>query len=371
VPSYVRNDPSWNEADVFDLLRAEETRWGRQTYAVPLGSPQLVLYYRADVLRQMSRQPPATWTDLEELLGLLAQRQSGGESAARTPGVPRYLAVQPLAPGWAGQVLLARSAGYARHRGYYSALFDYRTMEPRIDQAPFVRALEELVRCASACPAESLALSPGAARELFLQGQSALALAWPHAGDGRLRKQAIEVGYAELPGSREVFNFGDQIWEMRAGDDPGRIPLLGISGRLASVTRQSPRKRRAFHLLALLSGPQWSGDVASASPATTLFRQSHRADSRRWADRESSAEAARVYTDLAAETQSRKLCLMTLRIPGASRYMAVLDAAVREAVRGEKSPAAALAGAAQAWRQITGELQLEAQRQAYQQSLGL
>ena len=111
--------------------------------------------------------------------------------------------------------------------------------------------------------------------------------------------------------------------------------------------------------------------MASSSPAATLFRQSHRADPRRWADRQASADAARAYVDRVAQTQSRKDCLMALRIPGANRYMAALDAAVHEAVLGKKPPGEALAGAAQAWRQITSELGVAAQQQAYQQSLGL
>ena len=217
VPSYVRGDSSWNEADVFELLRVQETRWGQQVWAVPLGSPQLVLYYRADLLRQVGREPPVTWSELEELAGLLGGRQSDGSAVSSPPALPRYAAVQPLAPGWAGRVLLARAAGYARHRGYYSALFDYQTMEPRIGQAPFVRALEELVRCAVAGPPEALDLSPGGARRLFFQGQCALALAWPHARDEQTQDQPTDMGYAELPGSRGV-----QLSRPALGDTWGR-----------------------------------------------------------------------------------------------------------------------------------------------------
>ena len=53
--------------------------------------------------------------------------------------------LEPLAPGWAGNVLLARAAAYAKHRDYYSTLFDKDSLEPRIATEPFVRALTELV----------------------------------------------------------------------------------------------------------------------------------------------------------------------------------------------------------------------------------
>jgi hypothetical protein len=63
--------------------------------------------------------------------------------------------------------------------------------------------------------------------------------------------------------------------------------------------------------------------------------------------------------------------LFALRIPGRARYLAALDAAVRQTVAGEKSAADALAEAATEWRRITGELGVDAQRKAYRLSLGL
>ena len=60
-----------------------------------------------------------------------------------------------------------------------------------------------------------------------------------------------------------------------------------------------------------------------------------------------------------------------LRIPGREKYLAALDQAVAAAVRGDQSPAAALAEAARQWHEITKELGLENQKAAYLQSLGL
>jgi hypothetical protein len=174
-----------------------------------------------------------------------------------------------------------------------------------------------------------------------------------------------------LPGSREVFNFRDQSWRFRRDTDQSRVPLLGMAGRMGSVTRQSQRKQLAFNLLAWLSGKQWSPDIASRSPVTTLFRYSHTSDPRRWVDPQVDDETATGYVDLVAETQSHKLCLVTLRIPGVARYMAALDQAVHAAVTGTKTAQQALTAAAATWRQITAELGMEKQQHAYQQSLGL
>jgi hypothetical protein len=48
-----------------------------------------------------------------------------------------------------------------------------------------------------------------------------------------------------------------------------------------------------------------------------------------------------------------------------------LDAAVHRAVRGELTPDEALGEAAQTWKEITAELGLAQQREAYWSSLGL
>ena len=69
--------------------------------------------------------------------------------------------IEPLAPGWAGLVLLARAAPYAKHRDNYSALFDIETMEPLVAGPPFVQALEELVAAAKLGPGRSVQLRSG------------------------------------------------------------------------------------------------------------------------------------------------------------------------------------------------------------------
>ena len=63
--------------------------------------------------------------------------------------------------------------------------------------------------------------------------------------------------------------------------------------------------------------------------------------------------------------------MMSLRIPGCTRYLEALDTAVHRAVAGELDAAAALQEAAARWREITNELGHEQQREAFQHSIGL
>lgn len=173
---------SGQSSEIFELLRLHEATWGNQVIAVPMGSPVLVCYYRADLLEKLRRQPPQTWEEYQELAQLLEAQRPAADG-------PWHGAVEPLGPGWAGLVLLARAAPYAKHRDNYSALFDIETMEPLLAGPPFVRALEELAASAKRGPPEQLQYDPAAVRDEFWRGHCGMALSWPTAAGKSLRRR--------------------------------------------------------------------------------------------------------------------------------------------------------------------------------------
>jgi multiple sugar transport system substrate-binding protein len=351
-------------ADTFELEQVAETCWGKVPHAVTLGSPLLVCYCRTDLLEALHKQPPQDWAALRDLAEVLAKRDPTGEAKF-------HAIVQPLAEGWAARVLLARAASYAKHPDHYSALFNIETMEPLVAGPGFVRALEELLADARLGPENQLEMDAADARNEFLAGRAGLAIAWPgHAGArGGDAPEPPPTTFAELPGSAVVHNFARGDWEQR--DEVRRVPLLALAGRLGSIAADSSGPSDAFHLLAWLSGREWGTRVSTASPATTLYRRSQMRDPRPWVDPKTEAAAAEQYAAITHTALSRQDYLGAPRIPGAPQYMAALDAAVREAVRGDKSPAEALAAAAAEWKRITEELGVDAQRKAYRLSLGL
>ena len=80
--------PDYHKPDLFELPELHETAWGEKTYAVPLGSPVLVCFYRPDVFEKLGRQPPKTWTDYQELVEFFA-----GHDKSKTPtiqGLPQF-----------------------------------------------------------------------------------------------------------------------------------------------------------------------------------------------------------------------------------------------------------------------------------------
>ncbi len=359
-------------SDVFELLRRSEATWAGEPLAVPFGSPVFTCYYRADLLEELGRKPPETWAEYQELAGLLADRNNLGD-AAPADRAPWCGTIEPLAPGWAALVLLARSAPYAKHRDNYSTLFDIRTMKPLVAGPPFVRALEELVAAAKAGAPDQLQYDPADVREAFWRGQCGMALTWPTAATGGLPANAAEnakVGFAELPGSTEVFNVRKQSWETRAEDDDPHVPLPALAGRIGVVTRRSAHPEAAFQLVFWLSGKECGPRVCASSPATTLFRESHRADPQTWVEKPISPTAAAQYGAVAEKTFSRRQWVFAPRIPGRSEYLSALDEAVHRAVRGDQSPGEALQQAATRWQEITRQFGPDRQKAAYFRSLG-
>jgi len=361
-------------AGIFELPKLRESAWGDQVQAVPFGSPVFVCYYRADLLQRLRHRPPQTWADyqkLAEVLGKLPTDRRQPDDAPAADQAPWSGTLEPLGPGWAALVLLARAAPYAKHRDSYSALFDPDTMQPLVAGEPFLRALEELAATARLGSSDQLRFDPSAVRAAFWRGECGMALSWPTAADQLEADADIDAGFAELPGSRKVYHVESQSWESRPDDHDPRVPLLTVAGRLGVVSVRSDHREAAFELLFWLSGKRLSPQVCAASAATTLFRRSHLADPGLWVEKPVSAAAATDYADMTQETFTRQQWLFAPRIPGRRQYLAALDTAVQVAVRSEKSPAEALQQAARQWREITVRLGIEKQKSAYLHSLGL
>jgi multiple sugar transport system substrate-binding protein len=369
----VRRQASYDLPDVFDLQRNAEVRWGDQTYAFSFGSPQLVLMYRADLFARRLLEPPKTWTDYQRLVEQLTRETLGDLApAADQTWSP---VCEPLAPGWASKLLLARAATYAAHPSQFSILFDYSTMEPLIDRPPFVRALGELVATAKVAAAKDDKPTPELARRRVLAGQAAMALTWPSratvsSGETNLAGD-VEVAFAPLPGATVAYNFGEQEWTPHESDRSSYVPLIGVAGRLGSVTRRARRPRDAADILALLTGKEWSELLSPVSAHTTMFRFSQLDSPQPWTDSVLTVEASEGYAEVVEATQQQPIHVSSIRIPGYREYLEALDQAVYNSIWNNMSPQDALNETAEAWRKITERLGVEPQREAYTRSLGL
>ncbi|MCI0737850.1 MAG: extracellular solute-binding protein [Gemmataceae bacterium] len=173
-------DPELNWQDLLPSAREHDAMWGTDVVAVPLGTPVLALFYRADQLKQIEREAPRTWREYGDLVTLLAKRASTSPEAREVNPLPT---IEPWTHGWRGWMLLARAASYARHPDYYSTVFDLDTLDPRLTSPPIVRALEEMAALPKDIQAASLKADPAAALETLFTGRAAVAVGWPQSAD--------------------------------------------------------------------------------------------------------------------------------------------------------------------------------------------
>ncbi len=359
-------DAEFNYRDIFDQIRLGETRWGPRTWATPLGSPQLLLVYRADIFDRLGLQPPTDWHEYQRIVERLSDRSALGELAPPADQ-PWRATLEPLVGPCAGQTLLARGLPYAMHREQISPLFRLDNMQPLIDQPPYVRALEELVAAAKSVGYADHLIEPGEVFQSIRRGSCAMAITWPlneiTAGDAQPFDSKLR--FALLPGSNEAFRFATKTWETRGAGEESRIALRAISGRMAAVSAASNQASRAQGFVVWLSGRDVSQQVSPRSASTTLFRQSQIATSARWTGA-LPPDISRQY----AETLAQSLNLSRgfgLTLPG--DYLLSISDAVREALQG-KPAQEALTEAAKNCAALTEKIGRDAQIRANARSLG-
>ena len=346
--------PSGDALDEPQIVRELVCNWSERTIAAPLTAPVLHLAIRRDVLKQLGSEPPNDWAGYTHLVKTL---HSGGEAKATSP------AIEPLAPGWAVHTFLTRAAAYAKHPNYFGALFEGDALRPRIADAPFERALSELIEVVGV-GGESLELTCDDVRRRLYGGQASLGLCWPQPTDSAVGDQGVD--FLPAPGSSEVYHPRDRRWMPRNAEDGIHVPYLGSNAWVFGVGAQSKSPAAALQLARWLAQSPRRTFLAPAAPAAPV-RFSDLSNSNAWSD--GGAGAAASFAKAADVVLRARDGLGPLRLPGADRYLAALDDAVRSAVAGDASPADALAAAAAAWETITEELGRETQAKLYRASV--
>jgi ABC-type glycerol-3-phosphate transport system substrate-binding protein len=353
--------------DLLPTVRQCDVSWGRQIYAVTLGSSQLVLFYRPDIFTKLQLSVPQTWAEYQAVAEKLMDRRTLGDLAP-AEDQPWSAALEPTADGWAGTMLLARAAAAIRSEGQLYTLFDVDNMTARIASPPLVESAGDMAKIAKLGDAKHGRLTPAKVRDAFFAGQCAMAITWPSAAE--TGKSKVPVAFAELPGSQKFFSFQNNAWKDKAEGDDLRTSLCAVAGRLVSVTQEARRSRSAFQFLAWLQSDDAANMLGPASSQTTLFTKSQLANPQRWVGSNVSPEAASQYAQVVESAFSRASWMPTVRIPGTEAYHAALDAAVRQTLEEPEKAQAAFDAAAKGWNDITKQYDLSRQRRAYQRSLG-
>jgi multiple sugar transport system substrate-binding protein len=321
--------------DVLPLARDKLAMYGGRLLAFPIGVQVPLVSYRDDWLQRGGDNPPTTWHEYRELV------ERVGEAPPMWP--PR-----DSIEHWPAIMLLARAAAYACHPRQESPLFDPQTMQPRIADPPFEKALhqwrQELIIAAQRQNSNQASATDGS----------------PAAGDFR---------WAELPAADQVFNRSTGQWETTRSE-PRRVPLLA-DGLLVAVTTSSRNAASAFELAAWLASSEIASQLFPSSTPLLPCRQSHLASAGSWTEPSTGFSGDSNIADLLEIVLSRDACFIVPRTPGVDEYLAQLADGVSAALRGDLSASDALERVAERWNKITDRLGRDVQRRAYHEHLGL
>ncbi len=315
-------------ADIYPVIRDRVLTYGSQTMALPIGCPTPLMM---GLVEKETDTLPDAWERLSGAAAPQAILVGDGQLAAA------YL-------------FLARAVCYAASDTRESILLDPQSLEPRLTEPPFVKALEEM----------------------RAKGDTSRNLVWPLRPRREPPYQPHErsrLRITRLPGARAVFDPLNSEW-VPGEAPPLRVTLLGSSGRLVGVTASSRNASAAFKLAAWLAGPRTAWQLATASPLLANVRVSLSRVSDDWTGAGDNSLGRQFSTALREAYQAPRF-FQVPRILRADDYLAALGAQVAQAVEGQTEPKAALERAAKRWEELTDEVGRERQRKSYLRHLGV
>ena len=327
---------------------------------------------RTDVLEKNGLEVPKTWREYGETCSKLAALQKEGKLLGLEESDNWSPSIEPFADNWLATTIIARSAGYVRTRGRYSVLFDYSNWKPLINSPPFARAADEMCAVAEMMAPVHRNLNPMDVEKAFLNGESVMAIAWPHPP---MREQTADTkplsgaGLFALPGSRQKYDPAKNSWS-DADSEEQQVPMLGVGGWCASVLAGSKQSGVATRRLGLLAGKEFSSRLAAFNPNTFPYRASHLGKIDQWVAPELGSNFATNLAD-ELEGQDQKIIWMTRpRVEKAAEYESALASEVRKCLEGA-SVEDALEQVEKKWIEINADVDPKFQQSISLQGLGI
>ncbi|MCB1041289.1 MAG: hypothetical protein KDA94_17395 [Acidimicrobiales bacterium] len=345
LPAAFLSQPSVNQAGLLAGLVNDAMKWENEMYGLPLGSRIPALWVAPDV----NIEDVSTWQGYSQALANLPV----GEAA------------EPLAEGWAAYAFLHRVS--TQTAGIW--LFDRQSLEPKLTDPPYVRALQQLVADRSRYPDELL--TPHQVWSKLASGELKVAIGWPTAlpqADADSRARLASLRMEPTPRGSEVF-----VDDWQAAKSAPINPTLPPQALVALVGAKCRQTAVARSFLAWLASPEGRSSLRATADQFAAIRP--KTSSAAGDDDSPVLEAVdplrERYDQLVITALSSGEVRPSLRIPASDQYMSALDAAIRTALTGEKTPEQALQDASTAWEAITEELGRRTQLRSWRQAQGM
>lgn len=370
IPNALQGDEGLRWSDVPRGLSSNVLSIDRKPVAVPFACPVLTLYYRKDLLSKAGLTAPQTWDEYQKLLDTLDR------------WAPELTAAEPWGESFRGTMFLARGAAAARHPENFSFLFDIETGAPLLDSPAWEQTLEASKAALARMSADVLSYGPEDCRRALLEGKAALAIAWETPGSldegrggdakpGVSRAEGIALGITRLPGARSVYNRSTKQWETQRGG-VNRVETAGFAGLAAGVSAKSEPvvAQAAWNLIVTLSEPS---TLLTAFPGTarSACRISQVDEGRVWYGPELTAAEGGGFLHATLEALRDSHLTAEMPVAHGSQFRAALAEGITPALRGETSPAVALAGVQKKWQGLVDARGADSIRKNCRRQLGL
>ncbi len=373
--------------DYVGYLQAPVGTWDGKTYRISIDGDCHNFNYRTDYFESEEFaaaweaeghegpwEAPTTWQKVQEVSKFLAGKTDPF-------GLPAHGYLDPL-KGWGGfgfYFLASRATAYAKHPDDPAWLFDVEDMKPRVNNAAWVRAIQDVLDIMDTQPADQINADPGTTGfQQFLAGTGSMLSWWGDIGSNANTSDSSVVGdvigFSILPGSDDVWNHGAGQWETLASG-PNYAPNMAYIGWgiyvMARVDSDSTRQKAAWSAAAHLGGKDLSLWCSAYPSGFQPYRNSH-FNIEEWVGAGYDQAFIEDYLGSEADSYNHPNAAIEPRIPGIFQYYSVAEDELAKIYAGQYGSAQEGADAiAAAWEGITDQIGRESQVALYRASLGL
>ena len=374
MPAALQEGSNWE--DIHPTYRERLMVWDGEVKSATMDGDMHMLNLRSDLLDNPEEQKafeakygyplaaPETWAqyrDQAEFFNRPDQGMYGTAEAYRRGGQQFWY-------------FFSHAASYTNNpNNPGSMFFDPETMDAQINNAGWLRALEEYKAFLAFNPPGALNNGSGDVRPLYAGGTVAMNVDWADSGvlrateGGEGAKGTVRT--AMLPGSDEIWNHKTGQWDKFP--EVVHSPFLAFGGWQLGVPGDSKNQEAAWDFVSTVISPEVSGKaIVTANSGVNPYRFSHYDNIENWGSVFTAEEAASYLGAQRASLDAPNVAL-DLRLPGFFSYTEVLEIELSKALAGEVEPQAALDTIAAEWNKLTDEFGRDKQLSAYRASVGL
>lgn len=364
LDDYMAREPAavWdpNADDVLRPFWELYSKFGGQTYALPIDGDVHMLMYRQDLIENPDEQaafmeqygkelaPPETWEDWLQI-GEFFTRDAGETLAGEVLERPFYGSAEFAKRGFSFAWFVDRWAPFGE------PYFD-EDMNPQVNSPNAVKALENFVASLENAPPDVLGYGYDELRDAFIKRNVAMVVQWTDvpkkAADPTQSDIAGNVGVGRVPG-----------WEV-----DGEVVHRSMMpvGRVVAVAANSENKDAAYWVAKHISYDRSLEDVSTPLTGLDPYRTIHFTNPQAYT-MFASEEEAQAYLDGVNAAMADGY--PEIFIPGAAQYEDVLDLHVNKALAGQETPQEALDAVAAEWDETTDKLGRDTQIELWRKAL--